>query len=642
MLQWINDRMKVFGWIILMPLSLVFVVWGVQGIVSFSSQADRGLKVNGEQAPVDQMRLSYQERSAQLARAFPEEIPADVKKKVQDGIVDEYVNTLLVDQKVTAQHYAVTDRDVVESIKSYQGFQVAGQFNKDAYYALLKARGYTPDRFEAEQRKLLKARALEGALYLSAFATPTEIARAAALKGETRELGWALLPVAKFMPAAKPEEAAIKAYFDAHPNEFKTPDTVRLSYVELKVADIAHEVAVDEGGLKAFYETIKERFVEPERRHARHILIQSGKDDAAAQKQAQDVYAQATRPGADFAALAKQYSQDAGSKEQGGDLGTVDKSAFVGAFADALFSMQQGQVKGPVKTQFGWHVIKLEEVVPAKSKSFEEAKAEIEPEYKRTEAERRFGERQEKLEQLAFENNGSLEPVAKALGLKIEEVPAFYQGLVGNALAANAKLVKAAFSADVIGGQNSRPVELAPGDVVVVRATDHRAPALQPLEAVHAQAETGAKKVLAAQLAAEAATRLVAALNAGGKWDEALKPLAAVAPTPAKPVPADAVKFVAPAFVGRKQADVPAPVLRELFRVKTPADGKAVVASLVLPGGDVVVYAVTGIKPGLVSSDPTVDRRAIAGPVGEGDIATYIGGMRAKADIRLNAQTIFE
>ncbi len=642
MLQWINDRMKVFGWIILLPLSLVFAVWGVQGIVSFTSQQDRGLKVNGEQAPVEQMRLAYQERSVQLTRAFPEQIPADVKKKVQDGIVDEYVNTLLVDQKVTQQRYAVTDRDVIQSITSYQGFQVAGQFNKDAYYALLKARGYTPERFEAEQRKLLKARALEGALYLSAFATPIEIARAAALKGETRELGWALLPVAKFVAGAKPDEAAIKAYYDAHPNEFKTPDTVKLSYVALKVADIAHEVAVDEGGLKAFYDTIKERFVEPERRHARHILIQSGSDEAAAQKKAQDLYAQATKPGADFAALAKQYSQDAGSKEQGGDLGTVEKSFFVGAFGDALFAMQPGQIKGPLKTQFGWHVIKLEEIVAGKSKSFDEVKATIEPEYKRTEAERRFGERQEKLEQIAFEKNGSLAPVATALKLTIQEIPAFYQGLADNELAANAKLLKAAFSADVVGGQNSRPVELSPGNVVVVRASDRHLPTLQPLAAVHAQAEAGAKKVLAAEQALAAAARVVASLSAGAKWDEALKGLSPATPLAGKSVPADAVKFEAPKFVGRKEAEVPAPLVRELFKAKAPATGKSVVASIVLPGGDVAVYALSAIKPGALASDPTADRRAIAGQVGETDISTYIAAMRAKAEIHLNAQTIFE
>jgi peptidyl-prolyl cis-trans isomerase D len=640
MLQWINDRMKVIGWIFILPLALVFAVWGVQGIVSFQAQADRGLKVNGEAVNLEEMRLTYQQRTAQLARAFPDEIPADIKKRVQDGLVEDYVNNTLIDQKAAKARYTVSDQDVVQSIKSYEGFQVAGQFNKDAYYALLKARGYSPERFEAEQRKLLRSRSLEGALYLSAFATPLELAHAAALKGETRELAYVVIPVAKYAAAVKPDEAAVKAYYDSHPAEFNTPDTVRLDYVALKVSDIAKEVAVDEAGLKAYYDTIKERFQEAEKRHARHILIESGADDAAAEKKAREVYAEASGPGADFAALAKKYSQDTGSAAQGGDLGTVEKSFFVGPFGDALFSMQPGEIRGPVKTQFGWHVIKLEEIVAGKSKSFEEARATLEPEYKRTEAERRFGERQEKLEQLAFENSGSLEAVAKALNLKIETIPSFHAG--EGELASNAKVVKAAFSAEVIAGQNSRPVELVPGNVVVLRATDHRPPTLQPLTAVRAQAEAGARKLLAAKQAEAAGQQAVAGLSGGGKWDAVVKNLGGVpALKEGKSPPADALRYEAAKFVGRTEASVPQPVLREGFKAMIAA-GKPYVAAATLPTGDVVVYTVTAVKAGAVAADPSAERRTLEGQVAESDIATYKSAMRAKADIKFNPASVFE
>ncbi len=642
MLQWINDRMKVIGWVFILPLGLVFAVWGVQGIVSFSAQQDRGLKVNGQQVNFEEMRQSYQQRTAQLSRAYPEEIPADVKKKVQDAIVEEFVSAALIDQKVTAEHYSVSDQEVVQAIKSYEGFQIGGQFSKDAYYALLAARGYTAERFEAEQRKRLKTNALEGGLYLSAFATPMELARAVALKGETRELAYALIPVAKYIAAAKPDEAAIKAYYDGHPEEFKTPDTVKLAYVALRVSDIAKEVAVDEAGLKAYYDSIKERFQEVEKRHARHILIQAGSDPAAAEKKAQEVYAEASKAGADFAALAKKYSQDAGSAQQGGDLGTVEKSFFVGPFGDALFAMHPGEIKGPVKTQFGWHVIKLEEIQAGKSKSFEDVRATIEPEFKRTEAEKRFGERQEKLEQLAFENAGSLESVAKKLDLKVEETPSFYAGLADSELAANAKVLKAAFSADVLGGQNSRPVELKPGYVVVLRASERRPPALEPLAIVKGRAEQGAKKILAAKQAEAAGQQAVSSLNAGEKWDAVVKSLGGV-PTVAagKSPPADALKYEAAKFVGRTDKDVAAPVLRDLFKATLPA-GKPFVAASTLASGDVVVYTFTAVKAGQLGADPSAERRTLAGQIAESDIAAYISAMRAKADIKMNAATVFE
>ncbi len=511
MLQWINDRMKHIGWIIILPLGLVFSVWGVHGIVDFTTRQDKGLQGQrrGSRPRAPAPRLPGAGRAARRA-STPTRSRRTVKKTTQDHVVEEFVNTALLDQKVKELRYVVSDKDVVESIARYQGFQVGGQFNKDAYYALLRAQGYTPDRFEAEQRQTLRVRALETALFVSSFATPAEIARYAALKCETREVAFAVLPLAKFLAAAKPDEAAVAGLL-RRPTRTSSRRRTRCtcSYVALRVADAARDVVVDDAALKAYYETVKERYIEPEQRHARHILIQG--NDAAAKKQADEVYALATKPGADFAALAKQYSKDAGSAGQGGDLGFAEKSFFVAPFADALFAMQPGEVKGPVKTQFGWHVIKLEAIQPGKAKGLDEVRGDLEREYRRAEAERRFGERQEKLEQLAFENNGSLEPVAKALGLKIEEVADFYKGLPGNELAANAKLLQAAFGADVLGGQNSRPIELSPGDVVVIRATDHRPPAEQPLEAVRARAVEGARRELAEREAKAAAGRVAAA-----------------------------------------------------------------------------------------------------------------------------------
>ena len=639
MLQWINDRMKHIGWIIILPLGLVFSVWGVHGIVDFTTRQDKGLRVNGEEIDLERLRRAYQEQFAQLSRQYPDEVPAEVKKTTQDHVVEEFVNTALLDQKVREQRYVVSDKDVVESIARFQGFQVGGQFNKDAYYALLRAQGYTPERFEAEQRQSLRVRALETGLFISSFATPAEIARYAALKGEQREVAVAILPLARFLAAARPDEAAVQAYYDAHKDDFKTPDTVHLSYVALRVSDAARDVVVDDAALKAYYDSVKERYIEPEQRHARHILIQG--NDAAAKQQADEVYALATKPGADFAALAKQYSKDAGSAGQGGDLGFAEKSFFVAPFANALFAMQPGEVKGPVKTEFGWHVIKLEAIQPGKAKGLDEVRADLEREYRRAEAERRFGERQEKLEQLAFENNGSLEPVAKALGLKVEEVADFYKGLPGNELATNPKLLQAAFGADVLGGQNSRPIELSPGDVVVIRASDHRPPAEQSLEAVRARAVEGARRELAEREAKAAAGRVAAAVAAGEKWDAALKPVGGVAVVAAgKAPPADAVRLEPAKFVARTDQGVPPEVLADLFKAKAPAAGGASTGSVRLANGDEAVYALTAVKPGEVK-DGAAERRALGAASGEAEFAAYLDAMRARAKVHYNPE-LFE
>jgi peptidyl-prolyl cis-trans isomerase D len=642
MLQWINDRMKVIGWIFILPLALVFAVWGVHGIVDFTTRQDRGLRVNGEDVNLERIRQTYQEQLAQLNRVYPDEIPAEVRRNVQQRIVDQFVNTQLVAQKVKALRYSVSDKEVVESIQHYEGFQVNGKFNRDAYYGLLRAQGYAPARFETEQRELLQARALEGGLYLSSFSTPQELARAAALRDETRELAFAVVPVARYLATARPDEAALKDYYDKHKAEFKTPETVRLSYVALRVADVAKEVTVDEPALRAYFETVKERYVEPEKRHARHVLIPAGGDEAAAKKKADEVYAEASKPGADFGALARKYSQDAGSASQGGDLGWAEKNFFVAPFADAVFSMQPGETRGPVRTQFGWHVIKLEEIQPGKSKSFEQVRAELESDYRKTEAERRFGERQEKIEQLAFESSSSLEPVAKALGLKVEEIPAFSRGLAGNELAAAPKVVAAAFSADVLGGQNSRAIEMAPGNVVVLRADDHKLPEQQSFETVRARVEDGARRELAERATRAAAEGVAAAVGGGTSWDVALKPVGTVAaPVAGKPAPPDAIRFEAAKFVTRNQPGLPAEVLADAFKAGHPAAGAPKVGVVRLASGDVAAYALSAVKPGAVTGDGAAEKRRLSTIAADAEFATYLAALRAHADVHYSPE-IFE
>ena len=641
MLQWINDRMKIFGWLFVLPLAIVFAVWGVQGIVSFTTRQDSALQVNGEAVNMTQLREAYQRELAQLNRLYPDEMPAAVRSEIQQRIVDEFVTTALIQQQTRDLRYVVSDQQLAASIASYPAFQLNGKFDKASYEALLSARGYTVDRFEAEQRDLLKSRELEGGLFTSSFVTQGELRRAIALKDETRELAFATLPLARFSAQVHVDEAAIAAYYDKHKSEYMTPETVHLSYVALKVQDAAAGIVADEPALRAFYETVKDRYVQPERRRARHILISAAGDAAAAKKKADEVYALATKPGADFAALAKEYSADAGSAKEGGDLGFGEREFYVAPFADALFSMKPGEIKGPVKTEFGWHIIKLEEIQPGASKSFEELREQLVPEYRKAEAERRFGEEQEKIEQLAFEQSGSLEPVAKALGLTIQDVPEFHKGMAGNELASNPKVLQAAFSADVLGGQNSKAIELAPGSVVVLRASDHKMPEQQTLSQVHEKVAEAARREAESAAAHRAADQVAAAVAAGTSWEAALKPFGPVVTEVAgKSPPADAIVLVPARFVGRAEG-IAAEVRNAAFAAPVPKDGQRSVGSVGLGNGNVAAWAVSAVKPGLLTGDGTAQARELASNFGDTDFSTYLAVLRARAKVHYNP-TIFE
>jgi peptidyl-prolyl cis-trans isomerase D len=638
MLQWINDRMKVIGWIFILPLALVFAVWGVHGLVDFTTSQDRGLRVNGEDVDLQRLRQVYQEQVARAHQAYGDEVPAEVDSEIRTGIVDAFVAQSLLAQKVEERGYTVSDAAVVEAIHQLPTFQVNGQFNKDSYYALLRAQGLSPAGFEAQQREEMRARQLESGLALSAFLTPKELERIAALRGESRELSYAVVPVERFLGTVKVDDAAVQAYYDGHKSEFVTPETVTLSYVRLKLDDVAKEVPADDATLRGYFDTVKDRYVEAEKRRARHILIPAGTDEAAAQKKADEVYAQVTKPGADFAAIAKATSQDAGSAPQGGDLGWAERSFFVGPFADALFAMQPGEISKPVKTQFGWHVIKLEEIQAGAQKNFEDVRPELESEYRKAEAERLFGERQEKLDQLAFENSGSLEPVAKELGLPIQTIPNFTKQAGGGEFVAAPKVVEAAFSGDVLGGQNSRAIELAPGDVLVVRAADHRTPTQQALADVRPQVEAAARRDLAEREAKATAERLAQAVRAGTALDAALKPVSNVVTTD-KPAVPNAVRFQPAKFVQRSEQGIPPELLSGAFKAPRP-EGAPSVGTAKLSLGDYGVYVVSSVKPGAPSTDP-LERQQIAQSKARTDVFGYVQAMRDRADVHYNP-AVFE
>src|SRR5437764_14498139 len=205
-----------------------------------------------------------------------------------------------------------------------------------------------------------------------------------------------------------------------------TPESAHLQYAELRLEALAAQQSVSDADLHAAYEKSRSRLGVPEKRHARHILI-TAKDDAAALAQAQKVLAQA-KAGKDFGDLAKQYSQDPGSAKNGGDLGWAERSSFVAPFADALFGMHVGEIKGPVKTQFGYHIIRLDEIQAGKSKSFEEARSDLEAQIKRDRATDRFGEIQERLQTKASEPGADLKALAQEFSLQAGEMPTFVKG----------------------------------------------------------------------------------------------------------------------------------------------------------------------------------------------------------------------
>jgi peptidyl-prolyl cis-trans isomerase D len=628
MLQRIRDSLQAQKWlamVILGALALVFAAWGAYGIVDLGiGSGTYAAKVEGEKVSIKDAQEAWQQQQMQWQQRMGGELPADLKERLQDQLLEGMVREALIGKHSHDLGYRVSDQQLHDQIRQIPAFQIDGQYNAaQAKYALDRV-GMSPAMFEASLRRDLQRGQIENGLRISDFVTPTELKRLQALQSEQREVRYATVPADKYAAEAKIDDAAIEAYYKKNQAQYMTPEYVQLAYAELRLEQVASQVTVSDDEISDYYNKNKDKYVQPEKRRSHHILIESGKDDAAALKKAQDVLAQA-KSGKDFGELAKKYSQDPGSAEKGGELDWAERSYFDAAFADALFSMQPGEIRGPVKTQYGYHIIRLDEIQPSKGQSLAEARPEIEAELRKDKAADLFGNAQEQIQQRLEQPGADLNTLAKDLNLQTGEVAQFERGKGGAPLGDSQELEDAVFSTAVldehkIGG----PIALGEDRLVIVKALNHKKPEPKPLATVRDEIVAALRKEHGTQAAAAAAEAARAKLNAGTSFDDVVKELG---------VTADAAHFV-----GREDPSVPAPVREAVFKAPKPADGKPVNRAVSLENGNAAVVSVSAVRiePNPSPDDLEREKRQVIQRHAQGDAIAYLDELRRTADVSKN------
>jgi peptidyl-prolyl cis-trans isomerase D len=622
MLQSIRDGLGRHKWLqytLLGALALVFAAWGAYGFVNLNVGASSyAAEAGGEKITLQRARNAWLQMQQRFGGA---ELPDALRSRFQDQVLEGLVRDALMSERTHDLGYRATDAAVQDAIAKEPAFQIDGQFSAAAAKAVLAQNGITPDQFADDVRNSLRRSQLESGIRDSDFVTPTELARSEALQNEQREVRYAQLPADKFATAPI-DDATIQAYYKAHQAAFMTTESARLQYAELRLDQVATTMQVSDADLHAAYEKNKSTYVVPEKRHASHILISGGKDDAADKKLADDVYAQA-KAGKDFAQLAKQYSKDPGSADKGGDLGWADKTTFVGPFSDAVFSMSPGELRGPVKTQYGYHIIRLEEVQPGKTKTFEEARPELEADQRKNHATDRFGEIQEQLQTQLEQPGVTLEGLAKEFQLQSGEVAQFERGVGGAPLGAAPPLQELVFGdAPPAPGHIGGPVLLGDDRLVLVKVLDRHKPEAKPLAEVRDTIIAAIKKQNGSDGAFKAAQAAQAKLEAGASFDDVAKELGVTA-EPAR-------------FVGRGDPAIPAQVRTTVFELPKPT-GKPVIRALKLDSGAAVIE----VSKTRVESDVSKQLQASLGKreaerQGTEDALAYLEELRRKADVRKN------
>lgn len=629
MLQSIHD--KTSGWVakvILGLIALVFVFFGVEMQTSMTSTY--AAEVNGTEISLQSAQQAWQDRQNQLQQMFQGPIPDAVKKEQQKLVLDQLIRSQLLQERVEKLNLHVSDEMLSEAIQTAETLQVDGKFSQDRYNAFVQQQGMTVRAFEAQLRGQLETQQLQSGVRDTAFFTSGEAKRAQALLNEQREIDYVVLPAKSFEGSVSVTDADIQSWYDANKNQYLTPEAVDLQYVELRLSDVTGTIAVDDATLRSHYDQIKDRYSSTERRRAHHILIAIDKNvnEAAAKKQADEVLAK-LKAGGDFEALAKQYSKDPGSASKGGDLGWATRGMFVGPFEQALFAMSAGQLSDPVKTEYGYHVIRLDEIEGGQTKSFDEVRAEVEADYRGERARTTFYEKTQKLADDAFSRLTELDSVAQDAGTVVKTIPGFTRE-GGGELGKEPQVIEAAFSESVLEkGENSPLVTIGEDRALVLRIANHREPQQKPLADVR-DAIVSVLKTRAAQAAAEKkGAEVVAQLQAGTlKWDGVAK-AASVAPQGKRWLPRAATEapneVVSAAFAAPKQdigTDKPA------FKGTTNA------------GGDYVVLAVSGVRSGAEAADAVTMARSLADQravqTGNAEFDAYVRELERKADIERN------
>ena len=565
MLQALREKTSgLIAKIVLGALIFVFSFFGIESY--FIAHTDTWVaKVGSKEITPDQFTQRFNEYRQQMMRMMGAQFDGsqferpESKRQVLDNLIDEQL-VLAANEELGLR---VTDQRVRQEILDIPAFQTGGKFDDAIYKATLSAQGMSPLGFQERVRQDLAVRELPSQIAATSVVTAADIDAYIKLRDQTRDADYVVLP----KPVVAPQDIAdadIESYYKAHASEFVTPEQVALEYVEMDAASMKLDAAVDDAAIKERYEKDKARYVSPEQRLASHILIKVAKNaDAEAQKKAlakaQDLASQA-KAGKDFAALAKQSSDDLGSRAQGGDLGWLEKGVTDPAFEAALFGMEKGAISDPVLSAEGYHVILLRDVRAEHVRALEEVKGEIAKELQETERERAFNEVAGKLTDAVNADPSSLENVAKKLGLEIRKT-----GLItrrgGEGIAANPAVVKAAFSeAVLVGGNVSDPVDLGPNHRVVVRVAEHKPSTPKPLDAVREDVRSRLVAEKTATLAREQAEGLAKRLTAG----ETLEKLAAESK----------LKLESAAGLGRNAANVDSQLVAELFKLARPAEGK--------------------------------------------------------------------
>ncbi len=500
MFDFVRKHTRIMQFLLFLLIVPSFLLFGIEGYSRFRDKGETVAEVDGQEISQQEWDAAHKQEVERIRSSNPNVDPKlldspQARNATLERLVRDRVMQVAADKTglVTADQRL---RRALQEDPTIAGLRLPdGSLDKDRYRQLVAAQGLSPEGFEARIRADLSSRQVTGGVTSSALTSASLADLAINAFLERREVQVVRFNAADFAPKVELTDAEVEAYYQANQPLFQSTEQASIEYVVLDLESVKKSIVVNEADLKTYYEQNLERLSGKEERRASHILIESPKTAAPEARQkakarAQELLAAVQKAPESFAELAKKNSQDAGSAANGGDLDFFSRGAMLKPFEDATFALKKGEISGVVESDYGYHIIKLTDVKTPKQRSFEEVRAEIEAELKKTQAQRKFAETAEIFTNTVYEQSDSLKPVADKLKLEVRTAPVLTRkpaaGVTG--VLANAKFLAAVFAPDSVDKKrNTEAVEIGPNQLASARIVQYTPTRTLPLAEVKVQ-----------------------------------------------------------------------------------------------------------------------------------------------------------
>ena len=602
----------VFSWFILLMICVPFALWGIQNYLDV-----------GEESPVATVgEKEFFQRD--INRAYSQYSENFKGMNIDETQLKKLALEKLIRDEVLLQHVedeglAVTDKSVRDFVATLEYFQTDGKFDKERYQALLSQQKITSDEFVRRIKKAMIMEQFQRTIVESGFSTDYDVEQFFKIQNQTRSARFVTVPLP--VVGADIGDDEIQAYYQDNVESYRTESTVSIEYIELALDDLAKSIKPTSAQLEVFYQEQQDAFRTDERRKISHILLS---DEHKALVQAAEIKERLKN--SSFATLAGEFSADKLSASKGGDLGLIVAGDMNPDFEKIALGLAEGEVSDPVKTEFGYHIIKVTELTPGVVKPYEEVKKIVELGFKKVEAENIFYELGETLAEISFESPDTLDVAAESIGVAIQQTDNFTRSQGNTDISAEESVREKAFSEDVLAGNNSEVIELGSDRIVVLRVLNHSPSKARELSEVSGLIESRLKRDSAKQQSLEIANALKALVQSGESLDLLAKE--------------KGLSFVVADDLGRNNGDLPWEINRAIFVGAKPKSDQPTTMVVALESGEQAVVNLLSVTEGeLAKADKKelgIARTNITKLLAEGDFDAVLSDLQADAVVNLS------